>query len=375
MQTLRLIHRIVGLTLAVPVILVSLSGGLLLLKDPYYRARFPELAQPIGVVLLARQAEALTQIEQQFEPVGVRTLKFPRAGMNAYHVYLSDGSEAFIDPRTNAVMTRFRWHESVPAFLFDLHAHLMMGATGEVLNGLAAIGLVFLGLTGLVLWLPRRAAFTLRRPLPRRWSSGEMLRSHSASGVLLLAPVILFAATGAALVFYEQASTVMTTMLDRAPAEEPSAIVPRREVPHRPWTEILAVVDAALPEAGPRMYSPGTGNNAVLTFRKSLPGELHPNGRSYVLVDPYAATVVQAIDARAQGAGTRAMHAVYPVHGAFVGRLILIPLAIAAALGLAWLAIGGTWSYLGRLPVARGAPSRRKTPAPGRIDIAARTID
>lgn len=375
MSTLRLVHRIAGLTLAIPVILVSLSGGLLLLKDPYYRARFPELAQPIATAELERQAEALTRIEQQFQPVGVRTVKFPRDGMNAYHAYLADGSEAFIDPRTNAVVARFRWNESVPAFLFDLHAHLMMGATGEVLNGLAAVGLVFLGLSGLVLWVPRRAAFTLRRPLPRRWSSGEMLRSHSASGVLLLVPVIVFAGTGAALVFYEQASVVMTGVFDAAPAAEPSAVVPRQDAEHRPWAEILAAVNGSLPEAGPRMYYPGTGNNAVLTFRKSLPGELHPNGRSYVLVDPYSAQVVQAIDARAQGAGTRAMHAVYPVHGAFVARVVLIPLAAAAALGLAWLAIGGTWSYLGKLRIARRAPSRGTAAAPRPMDVPARIID
>lgn len=364
MPLLRLIHRIVGLALAIPVILVALSGGALLLRDPYYRARFPALTQAITEAQLGRQADALTRLERQFQPDGVRIVKFPREGMNAFHAYLSDGSEAFVNPRTNGVIARFRWNESLPAFLFDLHAHLMMGATGETLNGFAALGLVFLGLTGLVVWFPRRAAFPLRRPLPDRVSPGEMLRAHSASGVLLLAPVIVFAATGAALVFYEQGSVVMTTLFDAAPAAEPSAVVPRRDVPHRPWAEILAAVDGALTESGPRMYYPGSGENAVLTFRKSLPGELHPNGRSYVLVDPYAAQVVQAIDARGQGAGTRAMHAVYPVHGALVGRVVLIPLAMLAAVGLAWLAVGGTWSYLGKLRIARRTqPAVRARPA------------
>ena len=362
MPLLRLLHRIVGLTIAVPVILVSLSGGLLLLRDPYNRARFPALAQDITSVQLTREAEALSALEQQFKPDAVRIIKFPRQGMNAYHVYLTDGSEAFVDPRTNAVIARFRWNESLPAFLFDLHAHLMAGATGETLNGWAALVLVFLGLTGLVLWVPRRRAFALRRPVPRRITPGDMLRSHAASGVWLLVPVILFAGTGAALVFYEQATVVMTEMFDAAPAVAPTAVVRPREALHRPWTEIMAAVNRSLPESGPRMYYPGSTDNAVMTFRKSLPGEWHPNGRSYVLVDPYTAEVVQAIDARAQGAGTRAMHAVYPVHGAFVGRPVLIPLAVIAALGLTWLAIGGTWAYLGKLRA--GSRAGRAVPSP-----------
>jgi uncharacterized iron-regulated membrane protein len=352
-NTLRLVHRVVGLVLAIPVIAVSLSGGLLLLRDPYYRARYPVLAQPFGAGEQAGQAEILTRIETAFAPAGVRVVKFPRPGVNGFHVYLTDGSEAFVDPRSGAVIARWRWSTSLPAFLFDLHAHLLMGATGETMNGYAALALVFLGLTGLVIWVPRRAAFSIRRPLPRRWTSGELLRSHGASGAILAGPILFFAATGAALVFYEPLWGTMSAALDRRPPVEPTAFVARAEAPRRPWSEILAAARTALPEAGPAMYYPGSGPNAVLTFRKSLPGEWHPNGRSYVLIDPYTARVAQAIDARAQGAGTRAMHAVYPLHAARVGGVGMIVMAAAAAAGLVWLALGGAWAWLGRSAATR----------------------
>ena len=44
MHALRLIHRWIGIVLAVPVVLVAVSGSLLLARDPYYRARFPAVA-------------------------------------------------------------------------------------------------------------------------------------------------------------------------------------------------------------------------------------------------------------------------------------------------------------------------------------------
>jgi uncharacterized iron-regulated membrane protein len=97
------------------------------------------------------------------------------------------------------------------------------------------------------------------------------------------------------------------------------------------------------------MYSPGTATNAAATFRKRLPGEWHPNGRSYVLVDPYRGVVVQAIDARQQGRGTRMMYGLYPVHAATVGGPVFIAVAALTGVGLGWLAIGSAWSYLGRL--------------------------
>lgn len=154
--------------------------------------------------------------------------------------------------------------------------------------------------------------------------------------------------------FYEPAWSVATALLDAQPPEEPSAVVASSAAPRRPWPEILEKVRGALPEAAPTMYYPGSAENAVMTFRKSLPGEWHPNGRSYVLVDPYRAQVVQAIDARAQGAGTRLMHALYPVHAAMVGGAALIAVALLASVGLTYLAVGGSAAFVARRARARG---------------------
>jgi uncharacterized iron-regulated membrane protein len=237
-------------------------------------------------------------------------------------------------------------------------------------NGFIALCLVFLGLTGVILWWPRRAAaFRLARAIPRSAAPGDLLRSHAASGVLLVLPIILVAATGAGLVFYDPASRIATALFDSHTPEVPSAIVPVADAPHRPWPEILGAVRRALPGAGPTMYYPGGEGNAVLTFRKRLPGEWHPNGRSYVLIDPYRAEVVQAIDARTQGAGTRLMHALYPVHAATVGGTGLVVLAVIAALGLTYLALGGSYAFLARTARSRPVPgpSVPRVPASGSL--------
>jgi uncharacterized iron-regulated membrane protein len=356
-RLLRSLHRWTGLVLALVVAAVALTGGLLLLRDPYLRFRHPELAAAIDPAETARRGELLDAIHARFAADGVRVVRFPRPGVNAFHVWLDDGSESLVDPRTGAVLDRWRWHERLPAFLFELHAHLLLGAPGTVINGIAALATVFLALTGVLLWGRRPSAFPLRRAAPARLRWRDLLQSHAAVGALTVVPVLVFVLTGAGMTFHGAVASGLAAAFDRVPAARPSAVIAPRDAPRQPSSAVLRAVHAAFPRGELAMYTRGAPSNAVLTFRVRNPGEMHPNGRSYVLVDPYDATVVQAIDATTQGAGTRAAHAIYPLHAARTGGPALVVLAAVAAAGLAWLAVGGSAALLLRpRPARRGAP-------------------
>ena len=83
-----------------------------------------------------------------------------------------------------------------------------------------------------------------------------------------------------------------------------------------------------------------------------------------VIVDPYDARVVQAIDARAQGRGARLMQAVYPVARGESRRRVAGLAAVTGA-GLAWLAASGAAAYAWRR--LRRAPSGRRRAARPRL--------
>jgi uncharacterized iron-regulated membrane protein len=374
MNILRIIHRWVGLVLALIVAAVAVSGGLLLLREPYERAMYPSLAAPLPHVADAAAARArdaregmvIASIEERFRrDGGVRTIKFPREGTNAFHIYLADESEAFVDPERGDLIARWTWRDSLPAFIFELHVHLLGGEGGKTINGIAALFVLFLSLTGIILWWPRKSsAFRLRRWAPRNVSPGELLRSHATSGAIAAIPIIVFAATGAAIVFYTPVNAALSAMFDHRTPMKPDAVVAPAPASAgesgeaagtRPWAERLARVRATFPEGDLVMYSPGRGKNAAQSFRLRLPGEWHPNGRSYVLLNPYDGTIVQSIDARQQGLGTRIAHAIYPVHAATVGGLPYLLFTIAAAIGLAWLAIGGAAAWIQKYRATRRA--------------------
>jgi uncharacterized iron-regulated membrane protein len=355
MTFLRVAHRWLGLLLAVVVAAVAASGGLLLLRDPYYRAMYPVLDRPITAEQTARRSEVLTAIESRWSREAIRLVKFPQPDVNGFQVWLHDGTEAFVNPETGAVIDEWRSSDRLLAQLFDLHAHLFAGEDGEFVNGLVALFVVFMALTGVVLWWPARAgAFRLRGAIPRRLTPPELLRSHAAIGLLAAAPIVVFVATGAAMVFYQPMGRGMSALFDeQAPRTADAHVAPRAES-SRPWAELLPMLDGTFGGDGRTVYYyPGTREEARLMFRKRLTGEWHPNGRSYVVIDPYAAQVVQAIDARAHGAGTRFMNTIYPVHAAKVGGVAMTIAAAFAAAALTWLAAGGLWSYLARRVVRR----------------------
>lgn len=365
MYFLRLIHRWVGLALALLVFAVAASGGLLLLRDPYFRLAYPSLGAPITPEQPALRAGVLTQIEARWQHEGVQLVKFPQRGVNAYLVWLGDGTQAFVHPESGEIIDRWRWYERPFALLFELHAHLFADRAGTVVNGIAGLFVVFMALTGIVLWWPARAgAFRLRGAMLRRATPADVLRSHAAVGTLAAGPILLFVVTGAIMAFYQPTARALSRLLDATVPVEANARVTPQARPSSPWASLLPVLDGAFDVAGNTVYYyPGTADNARLMFRKRLPGEWHPNGRSYIVIDPYTAQIVQAIDARAQGAGTRFMNTIYPVHAATVGGLAMDIAGAIAAVALAWLAGGGAWSYIGRRVAARRARRGRRVRA------------
>ena len=177
MHLLRVVHRWVGLALAVVLAVVGLSGCLLLLKGPYYRRAYPTLARPIAPDATDHYPGVLESIDKTFAGAAVTLVKFPQPGMNAFQVWLADGREALLDPASAAVITEWRWWSSVPGFLFELHAHLLAEGTGTVVNGLAALGGLFLALSGVIVWWPRRnGAFRLGGAWPRELSAAATAR-------------------------------------------------------------------------------------------------------------------------------------------------------------------------------------------------------
>jgi uncharacterized iron-regulated membrane protein len=93
-----------------------------------------------------------------------------------------------------------------------------------------------------------------------------------------------------------------------------------------------------------------------LSVRKHLDPELHPNGRSFVYLDPWSGEVLAAENALLAPAGTRLDNLVYPLHiGRFGGVTVRVLYALLGLFPLL-LFVSGCLMWWNRA----GAPKRRR---------------
>ncbi len=346
MAILRLLHRWLGGFLATVIGLIALSGGVLVIKEPILGLVWPTLSKPLTIGQQARYSQTIEQIQQQFQTPSVVFLRFPRVGMNAFHVWLSDGSEAYIDPTNAKVICHWTWYKSLTSILFELHAHLFMGSIGETIVGIIGIATLLFLLSGTILWWPRRHSLRITDIKPR---FAMPLKSHQTIGIVAVLPILLFVITGTIMVFYKPVAQVVTSIIDQYEPLLPTKVVAETNKPHRTWAEIMPVINSTLPSGELQSWAPGLSGNAAYVFRKRMPEEWHVFGRSFILLDPYKAEVVQVIDARRQQTGMKIMEKIYPLHASKIGGAGYKIVAVTTALFLFLLALLGLISFTRRI--------------------------
>ena len=207
---LRRLHFYIGLFVGPFIFIAALTGTLYVLTPQvenylYAEALFTTTtgeAKP-----LSRQIEAALNVAGQDNPIyAVRPA--PSAGETT-RVMFSDPQRGasksraiFIDPVTLAVkgdMTVYGTSGILPfrTWLDDLHRGLLLGDAGRIYSELGASWLWVAALGGVVLWFTGR-----RRPRKLRKVSGKAekqqhsRRWHSTLGLILLAGLLFFSATG-----------------------------------------------------------------------------------------------------------------------------------------------------------------------------------
>lgn len=347
MSLLVLLHRWVGALLALALLAIAGSGALLLFADDYLRWRLPmlsafEAAPPPN-------AQALAAVVQSAANMG-GTLAFPRDTLPAYIHYLPGGGQRLHHPLDGRTLVEWGPLDTLPGVLFELHAHLLAGDPGQLALGMLALLLLAMLASGAVLWWRLRRGLPLRRWLPRSLHSRELLRSHSAQGVGLGLALGFMALSGAAFVFHAEAAAVLNTVLGaRGPLSPTSRVLDApSELAEIDWPAVLDSAKAQFPDARLRMLTLPRAPEAPLVLRLKREAELHPNGRSYLSIDPGSGKVLERIDATQTGLGPAVLNSFYPLHAGKSGwwghRAALLLLALA----LCWISLSGLWLFLRR---------------------------
>ncbi len=349
---LRRLHRWLGLGAGTLLAVLGLSGTLLVYGTEVDAWLNPGLRQVEVGASRASLVDLVAVVEQGLGeiPAGLHVHEDPRL---AVEVWLDPSARrrAYLDPYRPRILGVRDEQASLVGFVRALHVDLLTGEAGHRVVGVLGLALMLLCATGLARWWPGRRswreALSLRRPLSGVRGAFDL---HKLGGICSTVLLLLAGLSGATLVFGGFVTGLVGTASEPLPA-----LTPRQEpLSLRRLDAWVALADQALPGGRVvRIQLPARATEPV-RIRKRMPGEVHPNGMTFIHIDP-AGAVMRVDDARRASRGDRLLALRFPVHTGVLfgaaGRLLTAVGGLAAA----WLAATGLLLW-----------ARRRGPAPQR---------
>jgi len=142
----RRLHRIVALIILLPLIIVSVTGIVLLVRNQF------EFLQPATVKSEPVSGSQLLTFESIAEEFGKDKIEqiIYRPGRNSMVVRLNDDTEVQIHPQTGDVLKTAKRRTN---FIIELHQGSWMGAFGQLgVHMITGLGLFFLIISGIIIY-------------------------------------------------------------------------------------------------------------------------------------------------------------------------------------------------------------------------------
>ena len=195
------IHLWSGIAAGLYVVVISLTGSVLVYRSELRQIFNP---QPLIVAQAAERlsSDAITEAAQRAYPNDrVSIFVEPEDPTHAVTVSVNrDGTvnQLYFDPYTGADLGHaLPWGWRLTTWLLDLHDNLLSGDTGREVNGIGAVAMALLSVTGAVIWWPgiQNWRRSLTVDLRANWKRLNWTL-HSALGVWTLAFVLMWGLTG-----------------------------------------------------------------------------------------------------------------------------------------------------------------------------------
>ncbi len=366
-------HLVAGLLAGLIIFLLCLTGLVLVFERPVVawaddskQGTVPAGAPRLTVEALVANAQ---RAQGQERPSAITVFSDPAS---AVQVGFGREGGVYVDPYSGEVRPLgaprarafFHWVTDLHRFLLG---HGDSRPVGKAITGAANLGFLFLGLTGLYLWFPRKWAWRAYRPALwfRNGLRGKAREFswHNVIGLWSL-PVLLVLTISGAVISYGWASNAVyrlageTPPVGRGPGGPPPPQVtpPSEGATAASWEAQFAAATAAVPGSESttlRLAAPGRGEPQATSFSVRLANQPPQRATVQVVVDPFTAGVLSTQGYAEASAGRRARMWLRFLH---TGEALGIPgllLAGLACLGGCFLVYTGISLSLRRYVGAR----------------------
>jgi uncharacterized iron-regulated membrane protein len=269
------IHLWTGIALGLYVVLISVSGSAIVFRNELYKSLWP------GPKIVAISGPRLSKdalkaaVHKAWPKYSVTYIWESKRKDEATEVWIEPDGGAhpttrgrLVDPFTGQDLGPSRpYLIGVLAWMSDLHTNLLGGNVGRKVNGVMAILVVILSLTGLAIWWPGlgRLRRSLKIDFRANWKRFNW-DLHSVAGFWMFAFVFVWGVTGVYLVFPTPFQLAVNHF-------SPLQVYAPLSLLEKPWRENAAVVVVKVVDETPaaparrRRRQPPRGSNGDVFLR------------------------------------------------------------------------------------------------------------
>ncbi|PAM93908.1 peptidase [Flavobacterium sp. IR1] len=353
------LHLWLGLGSGLVVFIVALTGSLLVFEDEIDAYVNPEFYTVATVAAPKKTIDYCVDILQKQHAVEkinrIYTFNAPDRTLRILGKNTKGKSILFsIDPYTGKVLAAVPQKSRFFSVVLDLHRHLIMGDFGKFITGCSALIFVFLLISGMVLWWPKKIKH-LKQRLTVKWNASFKRVNwdfHSTFGFYSFLVLLIICLTGLTWSFKWFESGIY--LLADGTTKKPSTKVenPTKEDPKLNQTafydRILKATDSIFPYKGnTQIRMPNDSINSIFVIKENLEKAI-PNQASAAYFDRYTAKNIESRPHESFSTGDKVRRLIYPIHtGSIYGYPTKI-LAFLVCLFAATLPISGFLIWLGR---------------------------
>lgn len=368
------IHLWSGLLAGLILIIVGFTGSLLVFYEELteYTNHHIMIVQPPpnGTKVPIETIER--SVKEAYPSYRLLNLRIPTAANQAYEArMLVRGKSAFwayIDPYTGQVIGDRDGDSSWLWWIFMLHINLQLGNNGLIFNGIAALLLCMLSLSGIIIWWPGRSQ--IKDGFIIKWRANWKRLNwdlHKVTGIFMMLMLLGLGATGAYFSFPEPlAKLVYAITLSAKPLEAPVSEITDKAA-DLSLNSMVKAADEALPQDQiDYIYFPMTPEAAYVVSKKPT----HGFGNSQIYLDQYSGKMLRVDDVRQISWGRWLLNLAVPIHFGTFGGLLTRIIWVIVGLALPMLFVTGFLMWWNRVIRKKfGDFNRRKVvtiPAPTR---------
>jgi len=358
-KNIGILHLWLGLSSGLIVFIVALTGSILVFEkeiDAFFNPAFYEVSsigtKKLPVDLYVNSIEkkyAITKLDR------IETYEDPKRTVIISGTDANENDQIFsVDPYTGKVLAKVPEKSRFFSVVLDLHRHLILGETGKFITGCSCLIFIFMLISGLFLWWPKKIK-NLNQRLTVKWSASFKRVNwdfHSTFGFYTSLILLIISLTGLTWSFkwFESGIYLLTDGTTKKPSakvENPTKADPNLEKTFF-YQNILSKTGRIYTYRGDtQIRIPSDTINSIMVIKLNLEKSI-PNISSMAYFDKYTGELLKIKPYESFSSGDKVRRLIYPIHtGSIYGYPTKI-LAFLVCLFAATLPITGLLIWLGR---------------------------